>query len=278
MVSVGTVPGLPLGVLLGLVAGVGLLFILDGIARPGAGPKRRMRVSGRALAQGMVAAIAAATLALVVTGVPVIAVLAAATGSALPGWWRRRSVRRLNEQRMAAWPDAVDDLRSEVRAGVGLPEAVAALAVSGPMPLRPRFASFLAEYRATGSFRSGLGTLTGSADPVAERVVAALTVARELGGSELGTVLATLSTIVREDARARAEIRARQSWTVTAARLAVAAPWLTVIVMCTRPGTVEAYRGPAGAMVLGAVALVSLAAYRLMSRVGRLPVDAGGVR
>ena len=111
------------------------------------------------------------------------------------------------------------------------------------------------------------------ADPVADRVIASLRIARDVGGSDLGRVLRTLSTLLREDARMRGEIEGRQSWTVSAARMAVAAPWVTLALLCTRPEAVQAYRTPAGAVVLVAAALVSVVAYRLMMRIGRLPAE-----
>ena len=58
-----------------------------------------------------------------------------------------------------------------------------------------------------------------------DRLVESLRIAREVGGTDLGHLLRTLSGFLREDARTRAELETRQSWTVNAARLAVAAPW-----------------------------------------------------
>ena len=55
--------------------------------------------------------------------------------------------------------------------------------------------------------------------------------------------------------------------------MAVAAPWVTLALLCTRPEAVQAYRTPAGAVVLVAAALVSVVAYRLMMRIGRLPAE-----
>ena len=52
--------------------------------------------------------------------------------------------------------------------------------------------------------------------------------AREVGGTDLGRLLRTLSAFLREDARTRAELETRQGWTVNAARLAVAAPWIVL--------------------------------------------------
>jgi tight adherence protein B len=130
------------------------------------------------------------------------------------------------------------------------------------------------EYRATGSFTTAVDLLQDRLDdPVADRVVAALRLARDVGGTELGTTLRTLSAMLRDDARTRSEILARQSWTVAAARMAVAAPWLTLALLCTRPEAATAYSSAAGAVVLTTAALLSVVAYLVMMRIGRLPGD-----
>ncbi len=57
------------------------------------------------------------------------------------------------------------------------------------------------------------------------------------------------------------------------ARLAVAAPWLVLGLLATRPTAVAAYARPAGAVVLAVGAVSSLVAYRAMIRIGRLPEE-----
>ena len=112
-----------------------------------------------------------------------------------------------------------------VRAGLSLPEALAGLAVRGPEPLRPSFEAFALDYQVTGRFGECLDRLKARlADPVGDRVVEGLRVAREVGGGELGRLLRNLSGYLRDEARTRSELEARQAWTVNGARLAVAAP------------------------------------------------------
>jgi tight adherence protein B len=106
---------------------------------------------------------------------------------------------------------------------------------------------------------------------VADRICEALRITREVGGSDLGRLLRNLSAFLREDARARGELLARQSWTVNAARLAVAAPWLVLGLLATRPEAVAAYNSPTGIAVLATGAASTLIAYRLMLRIARLP-------
>ena len=110
-------------------------------------------------------------------------------------------------------------------------------------------------------------------DPVADRLIESLRIAREVGGSDLGRLLRTLSAFLREDARTRAELETRQGWTVNAARLAVAAPWIVLAMLSTRPDSLQAYSRPAGVLVLAVGAGLTLVAYRLMVRIGRLPEE-----
>jgi len=276
------------GAAVGLVAGCGLLLVGAALLLPGPpsairrSPLTRLVESsgvrgmspGRLVGASVGCALVGALVGLVLTAVPVVGVLAAVAGAALPvAALQRRAVMR-RRRLAAAWPDAVDTLQSGVRAGLSLPEALGTLGRSGPAVLRPAFTAFAVEHRATGSVDSALRVLQDDlADPVADRVVAALRLTVDVGGRELGPLLRTLSVMLRDEARTRAEIEARQSWTVAAARLAVAAPWITLLLLCTRPEAVAAYLDPAGGVVIAIAAALSATAYVLMRRIGRLPRD-----
>lgn len=172
------------------------------------------------------------------------------------------------------WPDAVDHLRSAIRAGLSLPEAVMQLGEKGPAELRGPFREFGSDYRISGQFDRSLERLKERlSDPVADGIIEALKLTREVGGSDLGRLLGTLAQFLRDNARTRNELEARQSWTIGAARLAVAAPWIVLLLMSTRPEAVAAYSTAAGAAVLGGGLAVSLLCYRLMLRVGALPQE-----
>lgn len=186
---------------------------------------------------------------------------------------RRRRAQRSVELR-EVWPEAVDNLASGVRAGLSLPEALTQLGLRGPDQLRSAFGRFGQDYRATGRFGESLDRLKSNlADPVGDRVVEALRMAREVGGTDLGRLLRTLSTFLREDARTRAELETRQGWTVNAARLALSAPWVLLLLLSTQPSAVAAYNQPAGAVVLLFGGGISVVAYRIMIRIARLPSE-----
>jgi tight adherence protein B len=187
-------------------------------------------------------------------------------------------VRRLRQRRRVAlrelWPEAIDNLASAVRAGMSLPEGLSSLGASGPQPLRPAFGRFAVAYRASGRFADCLNSLKQDlADPVGDRVCETLRVAREVGGTDLGSVLRTLSELLRVDARTRAELETRQGWTVSAARLAVAAPWLVLLLLGSQSTTLRSYDSSGGVLLLAIGGAVCLLAYRIMLRIGRLPEE-----
>ena len=135
---------------------------------------------------------------------------------------------------------------------MSLPEALAAL---GRPRARSRCASrstaFALDYQVTGRFGECLDRLKDRlADPVGDRVVEGLRIAREVGGGELGRLLRNLSGFLRDDARTRSELESRQAWTVNGARLAVAAPWLVLLMLCFQPEVIRRYASPAGVVVL----------------------------
>ena len=265
-----------MGALIGFTAGVGLLLILTADA-PGSPARRRPRsakVPWASLGMGALIAVVGWLLVTAITGVPVIGVLAGLAAAALPVTIVNGLERRRRREQAQAWPDAVDQLASAVRAGMSLPESVISLADHGPQPLREPFAAFSRDYQSSGRFVESLELLKARlADPTGDRVVEALRLAREVGGGDLGRMLRSLAAYIRDDQRTRGELEARQSWTVSGARLAVAAPWLVLVFMSGQRDVIGRFGEPMGVAVLVGGALSCLVAYRLMLRAGRLPLE-----
>ena len=155
-----------------------------------------------------------------------------------------------------------------MRAGDTLPAAVAVVADRGPDALRPVFRSVVTDHRVTGDLAGALERMGAAiADPIGDRVVHTLVLAHRVGGRELGRLLRTLSAFLREDVATRREIESRQSWTVVAARVSAAAPWLVLLLVASRPQGARAFDSPTGVAVL----LVGAARHR-----HRLPIDDPG--
>ncbi|MFI8594085.1 type II secretion system F family protein [Microbacterium sp. NPDC078428] len=214
-------------------------------------------------------------LAAAVLGVAIVAVTAGCAGAVAPYAWlrARRAARR--RRRWAVWPDVCEHIVAGVRAGLSVTDAVSALQATGPEVLRPAFARFALDMAASGNGDSSLVRLkTALADPVADRIIETLRMARQVGGTKLGTVLRALASSVREEAALRAEVDARQSWVRAAAALGVIAPWVVLVLLASRPEGARAYSSPEGILLVLGGAAVSVVAYRLMLRLGRLPEQA----
>jgi tight adherence protein B len=278
--------------LFGLVLGIGLLLVASPIMWPrmravaredGALDRAHERLAQAGLARvgiptlvvvSLILGLASSAVVFVLVPVVVAAVAAGLLVLLLP-WlvvlWRARAARRATR---VVWPDVVDHLVSAVRSGLALPDSVVTLAHTGPPVTRTAFAEFERDYRMSGSFADSLDRLKDRlVDPVADRIIETLRMSREVGGNELTTVLRNLAAYLRSDAAIRSEVEARQSWVVNAARLGVAAPWIVLILLSTRPEAAAAYNTPEGALVIGVGLALSVVAYRIMLGIGRLPEE-----
>ncbi|HET6986777.1 MAG TPA: type II secretion system F family protein, partial [Kribbella sp.] len=272
-----------MGLLLGLFFGIGLLLIIATFVAPG---DSRPAADGRLIARSrellasagvegvtpgafvgacVIIGLVGFLLMFLVSGAWPVGVVFGLMAGAMPiALVRSRARKRLAEFR-ELWPDVVDNIASAVRAGLSLSEALAQVGERGPLPLREPFRRFGADYASTGRFAESLDRLKARlADPVGDRVVEALRIAREVGGGDLGRLLRSLSTFLRDDARTRSELESRQSWSVNGARVAVAAPWLVLALLSFQGDVIQRYNSAMGALIIGAGAVVCVIAYWLM--------------
>jgi tight adherence protein B len=278
----------------GVLLGAGVLLVCSPLIWPATGlprtaaPSRAVELVRTRLAQAglprvtvptfvavsIVVALATTTLVFALVPVAALAVAAGVFALVLPGVLVVQRARARRRATRVVWPDVVDHLVSAVRSGQALPDSVVTLAHSGPPGTREPFRAFEAEYRSSGNFALCLTRLKDRlGDPVADRILETLRMSREVGGSELTLVLRNLAAYLRQEAAIRSEVEARQSWVMNAARLGVAAPWLVLLLLASRPEAAAAYNTAAGGLlVLGGLA-VSVVAYRLMVRLGRIPEE-----
>ncbi|CAN5186758.1 hypothetical protein BH09ACT10_BH09ACT10_14970 [soil metagenome] len=277
-----------MGLILGFTFGLGLALIIIGPqdlpapvrsrSEPFAGLGRLARdagvlISGVAVVALCVVlfAIAFVVIAGVSRSVPVASILAVFVSYVPIAVLRSRVKKRQAEMRVL-WPEIVDNLASAIRAGLSLPEALQQIGERGPPAMRAPFEAFARDYQATGRFNECLDALkTRLADPVGDRIIEALRIAREVGGGDLGRMLRSLSNFLRDDLRTRGELESRQSWTVSGARIAVAAPWIVIALMSLQPEVIATFSSPTGVFILVAGAVACAVAYRLMMLLGELP-------
>ncbi len=279
--------------LLACTLALGVLLIASPLLWPAAhhherepfGPARamreRLRQAGLRTVSIPVFAIVSVTMglafaALVFALVPVVP-LAAVAGTAamsIPSMVIGVRARSQRKALRAIWPDVVDHIVSATRSGIALPDGVSALAHIGPSATREAFATFESEYAATGHFGRSLDELKEQlSDPTADRILETLRMSRDVGGSELPSVLRALAAHLRQESAIRGEVEARQSWVMNAARLGAIAPWVLLVLLSTRPEAAAAYNSPTGVAVIIGGLISTLVAYRLMIALARLPEE-----
>ncbi|WP_175956915.1 type II secretion system F family protein [Schaalia sp. Marseille-Q2122] len=284
------------GVLIGIGVGVGMVLIMSVVTGV---PALRLRppqwylhwqdhvqragIRGlnvpRLLGLSLVLALLVFIVAFAWTGVGPVSLILAVVTAPLPNAFVSTRAHKRARQMREVWPEIIDSLVSGVRAGASLPDLLIELGESGPPSMREVFTTFATDYRAEGRFEPALLRVKDRcADPVADRIVEALRLAREVGGSDLSLLLRDLGTLLREDARVRGELEARQSWTVNAARLGVAAPWVVLLLISGQSHAAAAYASSEGLGVLGFGALVCAVAYAVMRKIGRLSTDQRSLR
>ncbi len=218
---------------------------------------------------GVTVAIIVGSIAATIVPIPVIAPLGGIVGAGIPviALSATRDARRTKAR--AVWPDIIDSIRGSLRSGSTLAESVTAASVMVPRDWKASWSQLESDLRRGSDVDSALRRLQQAlADSVADRVVEAICIAREFGGSELPHVLTDLARSVRREQSMRDEVHARQSWVRHAATLGVVAPWIVLALLASRPENREAYSSAHGTILIIASAGATIVAYFIMSALG----------
>jgi tight adherence protein B len=212
-----------------------------------------------------------ATAVTAIIPVPAIAPLGVALGLGVPVI-ALSSVRDSRRRRARAlWPDVIDSIRVSLRSGSTLLESVSAAAAMGPTEWRSAWDGLETDLRRGSDAESALRRFQHMlADPIADRVVESLAVAREFGGTELPAVLSELARSIQKEQGIRDEARTRQSWVRHAATLGVIAPWVVLALLASRPENRDAYASASGSVLIFASAGATVVAYFVMTALGSL--------
>jgi tight adherence protein B len=166
-----------------------------------------------------------------------------------------------------AWPEALDHINSAIKSGVSISQALANLAERGPIVLSPFFKEYKSQVNTTGNLELALKNLCLSTqDPILKRLTQTILLVRQVGGAQVGSVLRTFTTFLRNDLTAKREIEMRHGWIANTARIASCAPWLLLIFLTFQPQTRTAYNTPTGAIVVLGGSLLIVIAYFWMNK------------
>ena len=204
------------------------------------------------------------------TGAPLVAIVPAAGVAALPrAYFARRRAAHL-QRVQAAWPDGLRDVIASIAAGRSLPQALNALAATGPAPLQEAFARFPMLSRMLGTVPALEVIKEELADPTSDRVIEVLILASERGGQIVKEILEDLVAATTKDLKVLDEIATEGLEMRINARAVLVLPWFVLVALTIRGGAFrEFYGSTAGFLVVVAGAVMSGLGYLWISHLGR---------
>ena len=216
-------------------------------------------------------AVIASALAAMIIPLPSIVPLGFVVGCGVPIVALASARNRRRQRARALWPDVIDSIRVALRSGSTLADAVTAAATIVPREWRTAWTELESNLRRGSDVDSAMRRLQRAlADPIADRVVESIVVAREYGGTALPAVLAELGRSVRRESAMRHEVQSRQSWVRHAATLGVVSPWIVLALLSSKPENREAYSTIAGTLLIVVSAGVTAVAYFVMRALGSI--------
>jgi tight adherence protein B len=173
----------------------------------------------------------------------------------------------------ASWPQVFDTFQSGAISGIGFREQLEYLASQGPMALRGEFLGLLQRYD-EGCEMDQLMPLMRQrfANRHADLLALLIELDSELGGQGMSITYQRAAVQVRKEQGELSQLQAKQGWVSSSAKLALLAPWLVALVLVQLPQNKAAFATELGSLILILGLALSLVAYALVNRLGRLPL------
>jgi tight adherence protein B len=169
-------------------------------------------------------------------------------------------------------PEIIDHMISGIQSGLSLGEVLSNLSERGPALAQKFFQEFKEDLNAGISFEVAISKLQEHFDNrAADQLFEALIFAKNLGGSDLLSMLRQLGDFTRQDLSLRREIDAKQGWIRNSAHLSAGAPWVLLLLLSAQPATSNAFATPEGATILAFGVGMTAIAYLWMGKLSDLP-------
>jgi tight adherence protein B len=213
--------------------------------------------------------------ALLISRTHAIAVAIAVVASALTHFAGKHLEDKRSWQVFEVLPEIIDHIISGVQSGLSLNQSLISLESRGPKITQSIFEEYRENTFSGESFEKSIQRLQSRFSlAAADQLFESLVFAKNLGGSELLSLLRQLGDFIRQDLALRREISAKQGWIKNSAHLSAGAPWLLLLLLSAQPATAKSFASSSGAMVLSFGALLTLCAYLWMGHLSRLPEPA----
>lgn len=171
------------------------------------------------------------------------------------------------------WPKFLDAIHSQLWSGSNFETSIIQASKFCPAGTQWAFDELVRDIDSgIGLDLSLVNLKTKLANPVSDRFVELARLANQVGGYGFLPALKAQSAQLRTEHSAWIEIKTKQSWVISSARLGVFAPWLVLLLLASRPETVGAFQTEAGLFVLMFGLFSTLFAFKLVRLLAKLPV------
>lgn len=182
-----------------------------------------------------------------------------------------RVIKRIESQNQD-WPKFLDAIHSAAWAGASLQEAILESRNYAPRTFSMQIFDFEKDCNGGLSFDESLENLKiRLASPIGDRFVEITRLAHASGGRGYLSALRMQSAQLRTENATWNEIKVKENWVLSTAKLAILAPWLVLVVLGSRRETALAFESETGIAVLLIGLVASLLAFRLIKALGKLP-------
>jgi hypothetical protein len=261
-----------LAALLGVIAAAGLLAAADSLrtrTRPRSSPILS-RWSRRTHIQAAIC-VPAGLLAWAATGWPVAGIAVAVAVLTLPKLLSAGTDAQTEIAKLEAIATWTESLANNLAAAAGIEQSILVASINPPEAIATSVTALATALQQRTPLTTALADLRDElADPIADLVIAQLTVASDAPAGRLAATLSTIAGIARTHVTQRLDIEADRAPVRTELRLVLT---LTVVLVgglkLLRPQFLVAYGHPLGEMVLFAVGGIFALGLAMMTAMGR---------
>lgn len=169
------------------------------------------------------------------------------------------------------WPTVLESLESAAQSSMSLLDSLRDLGESTNLLVAGDFAFACGLCDRGVSLDAALEQLKPRFGlPMCDSTIETLRVVNDSGGVGFVAALRHQAKSIRDHSALVQQISAKQGWVRGTAKVAVAAPWLIVILLASRPENAKAYSSAQGSLLLLAGLVASILAIRLISLIGAI--------
>lgn len=192
----------------------------------------------------------------------------------LPGLILRKNIEKVKELKMQQWLYFIDNMSSATKAGFSIKESLLQALNAVENPLRQDLYASILEMNRTNQISKVIPILKQDVkDEIGKNIIKVIELVHFLGATDFSKILQILSNSSREFHDLLLELKTKQSWVLNGAKIAISAPWIVLLALWTQENVRNSYQTLNGQVVLFLVALLGIAGYLVMQKIGNLEVN-----